>query len=116
MTSYRSCRLCLRRWRTPSTVTNIRLILLCSLGLFGGDLRADCFQPFAHASDALAAVRRRVNQLFKAGGKLRPLGGPDFAEQRFDFREDAKVLAVGVIKEFQADGSVVDEPCHHVPI
>ena len=95
----------------------LRLALLRGLGLSCRELSHDCGHAFAKCRNLLPAVRRRVDQLFKLGGKERSSGSPDFAEQRLELREDADVFAaVAIIEELQADSSVVDQRCRHVPV
>src|SRR5260370_21867946 len=90
--------------------------MLSGLRLFCCKLSADCFHLIASCGNPLPPVRRCINQLFEAGGKLWSIGSSDFAQQRFEFREDPNVLAVAVIEELQTDNSVVDQSCRHFPI
>src|SRR5579859_119265 len=91
---------------------------LRGLGAFLGGLHlcVDGLHPLAGLGDALAAVWCSVDQLLEAGGKLRAVRCPDFAEERLDLGEDADVLAVAVGEKFQADGAVFDQRGGHLPI
>src|SRR5713226_6923181 len=99
-----------------SVIPSSGLTLLSGLRLFCRQLSTDCFHPFTGLCSPLPAIRRRVDQLFKASGKFGSVRGSDFAEQRLDFREHANMLSVAVVEELQADGSIVDECCRHVPV
>jgi hypothetical protein len=73
-------------------------------------------QAFARFRRALPAVRRRINQLFKVGGKVRSIGASNVAEDWFDLGKDGNLLAVAVIEKILTDRSIIGEGCRHVPI
>src|SRR5580704_19066738 len=105
-----------RRWRTLGRFGTAGIFVepgvLRGLGAFLCRLRhlgVDGFHSLARFGYALAAVGGGVDQLLKAGGKLRAVRGADFAEERLDLGEDADVLAVAVGEKFQTDGAVFDE-------
>jgi hypothetical protein len=59
-----------------------RLTMLRGLPGLRCKLSHDPFHAFAGGCHTLAAARRLINQLFEIGGKPRPIGAADSAEQR----------------------------------
>src|SRR5215831_1060946 len=79
-------------------------------------LRADSLHPLTRLSDALAAVRRRVDQLLEARRELRSEHLANLTEQRLYLRKNANVFRVAVTEKVQVDGAVVDKRSGHVPV
>jgi len=70
-------------------------------------LHEDGLHPLTRLSDALAAVRRRVDQLLEARREMRSEHLANLTEQRLDLRKDADVFRVAVPEKVQVDGPLL---------